>query len=81
MDKKWGEKLHFFLLRDRIISLLPSPSPSVLSAPQQQSDGYLYIAGIIIYLWIVNTENYSRVNAIRFTDKLEASINLDYNRN
>lgn len=55
--------------------------PSMLSAPQQQSDGYLYIAGIIMYLWIVNTENYSRVNAIRFTDKLEASINLDYNRN
>lgn len=80
MDKKWGEKLHFFLLRGRILPLSPA-SPSVLSAPQQQSDGYLYIAGIIIYLWIVNTENYSRLNAIRFTDKLEASINLNYNRN
>jgi len=63
------------------LAFFPLRALSCCRAPRQQGDGDPYIAGIRIYAWIMNTRNYSRVNAIRFTDKLKAPVNLDHNRN
>lgn len=85
MDRKWKNRAALPPAEGQNNPYLPPPpSRPALNrcrAPCPQSDGQPYIAGLRIRLWIAKTENYSRVNAIRLTEKPKASVNLDHNRN